>query len=106
MIKGLISLFTSGIIFNPLVLLGIISGFWCITNKEPSEIRELFTQNWLYATVGIIAIAYTFIFARIYKETSMNIDVKATFGLAVWNFVKYFISFVLAMSFAMMISIF
>ena len=66
MIKGLISLFTSGIIFNPLVLLGIISGFWCITNKEPSEIRELFNQNWLYVIVGVVAIAYTFIFAKIY----------------------------------------
>ena len=66
MIKGLISLFTSGIIFNPLVLLGIISGFWCITNKEPSEIRELFNQNWLYVIVGVVAIAYTFIFIKIY----------------------------------------
>ena len=30
MIKGLIALFTSGVIFNPLVLLGVISGIYSI----------------------------------------------------------------------------
>ncbi len=106
MLKGLISLFTSGIIFNPLVLLGIVSGFWCFANKKAEEIRALFFENWWYATIAVCALIYAFGFAKIYKEASMKIDIKATFGLAVWNFVKYFISFVLSLSFATMINIF
>lgn len=106
MIKGLIALFTSGIIFNPLVLFGIISGFWCITHKEPNEIRELFFDMRLYAFVAICAMVYTFVFAKIYNGETMKVDIKSTVGLAVWNFAKYFIAFILSMSFAMMISIF
>ncbi len=104
MIKGIIALFTSGAIFNPLVLLGIFSGFIAILKLKPEEIRNLFTDFHLYVAVAFVSVAYTFIFAKIYKEGGIKVDVPATTGRAIWNFIKYFLAFVLSMSFVTMIS--
>ena len=104
MFKGLISLFTTGAIFNPLVILGIVSGFWAVIKMHPDAICELFGNYHFYLLVAVVAFVYTIIFAKIYKEGGIDIDWGATIGRAVWNFVKYFIAFVLSMSFLVMIS--
>ncbi len=106
MIKGIIALFTSGAIFNPFVLLGIISGVWALLNLKPEEIRGLFANIHFYTAIALAAVVYTFIFAKIYKEGGEDIDWSATCGRAVWNFAKYFLAFVLSMSFVTMISFF
>ena len=106
MIKGLIALFTSGIIFNPMVLIGVISGSYTIINLKPEEIRLLMINANFYMAVCVLAFLYTFIFARVYKTGGVNVDWGATTGLFVWNFVRFLISFVLSMSFVTMISIF
>ncbi|MBE6453282.1 MAG: hypothetical protein E7017_00135 [Alphaproteobacteria bacterium] len=106
MFKGIIALFTSGIIFNPFVMMGIGCGVWAIINLPPEDIRTLFLDCRLYIIVAIVAVIYTFLFAKIYKQGGRYIDWNSTMWLAVWNFVRYFISFVLAMSFVTMISIF
>ncbi len=104
MFKGIIALFTSGAIFNPLVLLGIISGFAAVIKLEPEQIRDFCTDSRWYLLVAVVALGYTLIFAKIYKEGGDEIDWSSTLGLAVWNFVKYFISFFLSMSFVMLVS--
>ncbi len=106
MIKGLISLFTSGIIFNPMVLLGIVSGVYAIISFSPDKIRDILVDSDFYLAVLLISAFYTFVFARIYKSGGRVVDYSATFGLVVWNFIRCIIAFVLAMSFVTMISIF
>ena len=45
MLKGIFSLFTSGLIFNPFVLMGVVGGSWCYFTMEPNEIRSLFLKK-------------------------------------------------------------
>lgn len=104
MFKGLIALFTTGAIFNPLVMLGIISGFAAVIKLQPEVIMGLFSDYHFYGVVAVVAVLYTVVFAKIYKEGGIEIDWPSTLGKALWNFVKYFIAFVLSMSFLMMIA--
>lgn len=104
MFKGLAALFTTGAIFNPLVILGIISGFAAIIKLQPETIRALFYDYHFYGAIAVVAFLYTVVFAKIYKEGGIDVDWSATLGRAVWNFVKYFIAFILSMSFLVMIS--
>ena len=106
MIKGLISLFTSGVIFNPMVLFGVISGAYCILQLEPEQIRLLFLDSRLYGVVVAVSVIYTVFFSKVYDEGGDNVDWGATFVRMIWNTVRYFAAFILSMSFIMMISIF
>ncbi len=106
MIKGLIALFTSGIIFNPMVLLGIISGIYTIIYFSSKEIFDILCNVNFYLGALFVAGIYTIVFARVYKAGGMVVDFGATTGMIIWNFARYIISFVLSMSFVIMISIF
>ena len=99
-------MFTSGIIFSPMVLLGIVSGIYCIIQMEPEKIRLLFLDARFYAGVVVAAVVYAFVFAKVYREGGNEVDWAATCMKAVWGIVRYLIAFVLSMSFVMMISIF
>ena len=106
MIKGLIALFTSGIIFNPMILLGIVSGSYTILSFAPEEIRQLMLNSDFYLVICIVAACYTFIFARVYKTGGLRVDWCTTTGVFFWNCIRYLIAFVLSMSFVTMINIF
>ena len=106
MLKGIMALFTSGLILNPFVLFGIISGAYVVLHFEPEGIRSLLSSSYLYMGVFVVSILYTFIFTRVYQEGGIKTDWFATFMKSVWNGVRYIVSFVLAMSFITMISIF
>lgn len=58
MIKGIISLFTSGAIFNPMVLLGILLGVLCDVGLSGEEIKELFTDYNLYLLALLVSGLY------------------------------------------------
>lgn len=103
MIKGLIALFTTGAIFNPFVLLGIITGVFAIIKLEPDTIKALFGYVQFYGIIAFLAVIYTAVFSKVYQDGGIEIDWRATIGRMVLNFVRYFISFVLSMSFIMMI---
>ena len=86
MIKGIISLFTSGAIFNPMVLLGILLGVLCDVGLSGEEIKELFTDYNLYLLALLVSGLYIFgIF------------------LIVWGVVKFTISALLTISFIEML---
>ena len=106
MFKGIISLFTSGIIFNPFVLLGIISGSWCYLNMEPNDIRNLFYKEEFYIGIAVLAFFYVTFFSKIYKTGGRYLDWSAMFMRMIANFARFFISFLLVMPFISMISIF
>ncbi len=106
MFKGLAALFRTGFIFKPFVLLGIFCGSWCYLNMEPSEIRYLFLMNYFYAAVVFSSIVFVLLFSRVYDDSGNSLDWPAMFWKIVGNIAKFFISFVLVMSFISMISIF
>lgn len=64
MIKGIISLFTSGAIFNPMVLLGILLGVLCDVGLSGEEIKELFTDYNLYLLALLVSGLYIFGFKK------------------------------------------
>lgn len=104
MIKGIIALFTSGAIFNPFVLLGVFSGAFAIIKLDPETIKSLFGYPQFYGAVAFLSAIYTTLCAKVYKEGGIEVDWPATSGRIVWNFVRYFIAFVLTMSFIVMMS--
>lgn len=106
MFKGFISLFTTGIIFNPFVLLGIILGSLCYFNMELNEIRNLFLRKDFFAVVVALASIFVLIFSKRYVYGGKQFDWWAMFLIVVGNVVKFYISFVLVMSFISMFSIF
>ena len=106
MFKGLRALFTSGLIFNPMVLLGVISGIVSYVKFEAEKIVLLFSQPSFYGVVLLASLLYTCFFARVYKEGSVSVDwVSTTWNVAA-NSLKYLAAFVLAMFFIGMIDIF
>ena len=77
MIKGLIALFTSGILINPLAWAGIGLGLYLIYNYSLPEIHGL-AMNWHYhAYIILFTAVYTLIFKRIYHAGSEGINIKA-----------------------------
>lgn len=106
MFKGIVSLFTSGLIFNPFVLSGIIIGSWCYFSMDVSAIRSLFLMKEFYVAVVGIATIFVFIFSKVYVNNGRNLDWFAMLGKIVVNVLKFFVSFVLIMSFISMITIF
>ena len=106
MFKGIISLFTSGIIFSPFVLLGIVAGSYCYFSMEPEAIRNLLLTEKFYAIVVLASIVFVCLFGKIYKSGGKYIDWPAMFWRMIANVVKFFMSFVLVMSFISIFSIF
>lgn len=103
MIKGLFSLFTSGIIFNPMVLCGVVLGIYCMTSMKSEAINSLFHDYRLYAAALLFSFVYHFLFKRVYDD-NQNLDYGTMIGLSVWGLVKFVLAAVLTMSFVVLIS--
>ena len=56
MIKGIVALFTSGAIFNPMVLLGIICGIGAMVRLDEEAIRALVTNYHFYLLIVVFQI--------------------------------------------------
>ena len=80
MIKGIISLFKSGMILNPMILGGICTGIFILKRKG----LQLFYSQILvdvnfYLICTAVAFVYTFALKPIYKGYGKGIDIAATF---------------------------
>ena len=106
MFKGLRALFTSGIIFNPMVLFGIISGVWGYANLDAEKLKRLFSQPVLSGAVFLVSLVYSLVFAKVYKSGGAVVDWSATLWNVVAGVLRYLAAFVLTMSFIGMINIF
>lgn len=67
MIKGIIALFTSGILTNPLVLLGIITGACLYAFFSGAEIFALYKNPLLYVGAFAVSTFYVLRFRRVYQ---------------------------------------
>ena len=54
MIKGIMALFSLGIIFDPFVLLGIVLGFFVALTPDTEILEKLFKQGSFYALLFLL----------------------------------------------------
>lgn len=104
MIRGIISLFTSGAIFNPMVLLGIICGIGSIIRLNADEIKSLATDYHFYLLIALVSFGYVFGFKKEYKEGGIDLNYTAMAFTSIWGIVKFILAYFLSMSFVFMIS--
>lgn len=104
MIKGILALFRSGLILNPMVLLGIILGFVAMATLDSVTLKALYTNYSLYLLMFLIASIYVYIFKCVYLEGGNKIDWKETILSAIGHFLMFVISFIFSMIFVMVMS--
>lgn len=104
MIKGILALFKSGLILNPMVLLGIISGFIAMGTLENEQLHTLYTSYQLYLLMLLIAALYVYAFKRTYFRGGLETDWKETGLTALGHFLMLVISFIFSMLFVMVMS--
>lgn len=76
--RGIIALFTTGILFNPMVLLGIIFGIIIMSTLDNDSIHKLFTSYHFYGLLLIISAICACTFKREYFSGGSRTNWKAT----------------------------
>lgn len=99
MIKGIISLFTSGSIFKPTVLSGILLGFFSITKLSIEKIKLIITTPQNYFVLLSFLLCYVFLFKKTFKTGGLKIDFFATTLTVIAEFIIFLLSYILSMSF-------
>ncbi len=79
MLRGVISLFTSGLILHPMVLLGIGSGMFLSYRFGLEQLFDIFAYYDFYLVAMAVAFVYTFAFNQVFKGYSSTIDWGETF---------------------------
>ena len=105
MIKGIIALFSSGIIFRLPILCGIIIGFYMMFVFSDEQILAAFKNPLLYVMGLIICFIYAFIFKRVYKRGGGVVDWSATFYSLFGHFASYVAAVVFSCLFIFAISL-
>ena len=95
MIKGIIALFTSGIIFRLPILTGILIGMVMMFTLSDAQIFAVFHNPLLYIFGIVISFLYAFTF-RVYHKGGTSVDWRAT----VYSIFGHFISYVIAVIFS------
>ena len=90
--KGLISLFTSGAIFTPQVLCGVLLGFIFGFKLEIEQIMQIYASPEYYIMVFSAVGIYVFLFKRVSKDAEGDIS----WGETVLRFLGYFLIFLMA----------
>ena len=103
MIKGLISLFTSGAIFSPMILLGSVGGFFSVFRLTPQQIRTILTDYHNYVIFAGVALCYVFCFRKIYKDGGESLDYVAMILKTIAEIIKCLMAYVLSMSFVILL---
>lgn len=104
MIKGILALFSTGTIFNPMVWLGILIGFLAMIFLDSDQLRALYTNWHLYLMMMLIAALYTYFFKRVYYRGGIETDWTQTLAATIGNFFRLVISFICGMLFIYSIS--
>ncbi len=89
MIKGLISLITTGVIFNPIAWVGIGSGLYMMLYRHMTinQVHEVFLKPEFYGAIFVVSAIYTLIFKRVHHAGAKGTDWKATFQGIIGRFV-------------------
>ena len=95
MIRGLIALLTSGILLNPMVILGIIGGIAMMHTLPENSILALFQNTKFYTVLFGVAFLFAFFFEKVYLSGGKKINWKATVGIAFSRFATLLATIVL-----------
>ena len=91
MIKGIIALFSSGLILAPQVLSGIILGFYFSIKMQMEQIKEIYRLPTFYAAVIFLVAVYVYFFKLTYKNDRGDIDwvdnIMRVFGYTMMFFI-------------------
>ena len=104
MLKGIAALFKSGLIFNPMVLLGIILGFTAMGTMSDEQLHAFYTNYHLYLLMLLIAGLYVYFFKRTVIPNRDETDWKLTSQTIVGHFLMFVVSFIFSMLFIMVMS--
>ncbi len=80
MIRGFIALLTSGILLNPMILLGIAVASYIMFSLSMEDVGNLLKNRLLYISFLIIATMFTVAFKRIYRTGGEKTNWRATAG--------------------------
>lgn len=106
MFKGLAALFTSGAIWNPMTLIGVIFGVICAIKLDAEDIMILFHNYHLYLLAMLIAFVYCVCFKKVYKGGNLDgLDVTQMILNLIGYFAKIIIASILTISFCYMIAV-
>lgn len=104
MFKGIAALFSSGVIFNPLVLLGILSGFFFAFKLPPEVIEDVYKNYHFYLLAALLSFLYNFFFNKTYTEGGVKIDRSQMILNMIFGTVKFLAANILTISFVSMLS--
>ncbi len=105
MIKGIVALFTSGAIFNPMILLGIFFGILFDVKMSYEQMIEHIYKNYhFYLLALLLAAAYNFVFHRVYDDGGDRLDKAAMAGNIIFSALKFVVSSALTISFIELLS--
>ena len=104
MFKGIAALFKSGLIFNPMVLLGILLGFVSMGTMSDEQLHAFYTNYHLYLLMLLIAGLYVYFFKRTVIPNRDETDWKLTSQTIVGHFLMFVVSFIFSMLFIMVMS--
>ena len=97
MLKGFLALFTTGLIFKPMLLLGVMIGVGAYIGLDGEHLKILYTDWHLYALFFLVAALYPYFFKKTYLENSYAVDWKETLKTIVSEFFVLSFCFVVGM---------
>ena len=99
MLKGIQALFTSGILLDPFVLLGLVLGGFFYFNLSYEQVTAVYFDYRFYALALMLSIVYNFAVRPAYRRGGLTIDTKRTASNAVLSGLKLVVSSLLMMAF-------
>ena len=97
MLKGFLALFTTGLIFKPMLLLGGIVGIVSYIKLDGEQLKILYTDWHLFALFLLIASLYAYFFKKTYWGNTYATDWKETSKTAIKEFFVLTFSFFIGM---------
>ena len=103
MIRGLLALFSSGLIFAPQVLAGILLGLFFGSKLSIDQIKNIYCNHNFYICVFLFVGIYVFSFKRTYKNSRGDIDWQDNLLRIIGYCAMFFIANIAAISFVYML---
>lgn len=103
MIRGLLALFRSGVIFDPFVLLGIIMGIFTAMSPDKESVEAIYKQNSFYLLILLLSFLYNYLVKKVYKDDGNTPDYLRMAWNIFMSLVKFVLSCALSIIFIMML---
>lgn len=104
MLKGLAALFSTGVILNPMVLLGILTGLLFAVKLDYEQMSEIYHNYHFYLLALFLAAFYNIFFKKVYKNGGRRLDTTAMSVNIIFSTIKFIASNALTIAFVVMIA--